>query len=127
MSRYVAEIETSMDAETAAEVCNAYLRREGFKESSYAGQRVWQKGIGLLMAPQFITLEFADGRVHLEAWVCLSLLPGVYLVEMDTNGFIGGLPKQKLRQRIGELKRILAGGGGELAAGTAGSPGARAA
>lgn len=36
----------------------------------------------------------------LEAWIKFAILPGVYVGEMGTKGFVGALPKQLLKERV---------------------------
>ena len=41
-----------------------------------------------------------DGSYVLEAWIKFAILPGVYVGEMGTKGFVGALPKQLLKERV---------------------------
>lgn len=60
-----------------------------------------EKGVGLLTAPQFLKLSVNnDGSYVLEAWIKFAILPGVYVGEMGTKGFVGALPKQLLKERV---------------------------
>lgn len=60
-----------------------------------------KKGVGLLTAPQFLKLSVNnDGSYVLEAWIKFAILPGVYVGEMGTKGFVGALPKQLLKERV---------------------------
>lgn len=65
------------------------------------GNSIGKKGVGLLTAPQFLKLSVNnDGSYVLEAWIKFAILPGVYVGEMGTKGFVGALPKQLLKERV---------------------------
>lgn len=71
------------------------------------GEDVWEKGVGLLLGPQFIKVAPEDGHLHLEAWVKGVLLPGLYVGEMGTEGLMGAFPKRQLKQRVTELENLI--------------------
>lgn len=107
MSRYVNDIKTSKSPEEVCMIAEDYLSGEGFKKVDYQGEEVWKKGTGLALGPQFLKLIPGEGKVHVEAWIKFAILPGVFLGEMDTEGFVGAAPKRKLRKRVMAIENSL--------------------
>jgi hypothetical protein len=108
MSRYVRDIQTSKSPAEVEVAVTSYLHREGFTQERYKGEEVWEKGIGLMLGPQFVKVTPEDGNVHLEAWIKGVLLPGLYVGEMGTEGLMGAIPKRKLKERVAELESLIA-------------------
>ena len=67
MSRYVAEYNVNKSDDLIKFIAEDFLTKEGFQQTVYKGENVWKKGIGAVTAPQFIKLEYGQGKVHLEA------------------------------------------------------------
>ena len=110
MPRYINEFPTTKTPEQIGAITNQYLTAEGFGLKDYdGGIQVWQKGIGLVAAPQFVLVLVGSGTVRVEAWIKLSVLPGVYGDEMNLDGFVGIAVKKPLKKRVEELVRRLAG------------------
>ncbi len=107
MSRYVNDVPTSMSPDEVERTVSGYLGREGFERTRRGSEEVWKKGMGLIMGPQFIRADRVDGKVHIEAWTTVALLPGVYVGEMGTRGVVGFTAKRMLRQRIAQLEGVL--------------------
>lgn len=107
MSRYVNDIQTSRSSDEVLRVTNDYLASEGFEKVDYEGEKVWKKGHGLALGPQFIKVVPDQGKVHIEAWIKMALLPGVYISEMGTGGFVGGVPKRRLKKRVATIVQAL--------------------
>ena len=100
MPRYVTTIETPFSIEENTEFITDFLTAEGFKEATIAGERVYKKGVGLLLAPQFFTFNLNEGSVDLQAWTKFVMLPGLYVGEMGITGALGAIPKKQLRNRV---------------------------
>ncbi len=111
MARYINNVRTSGNMEAISREIADYLTREGFKYKSVKGENVWQKGSGMITAPQFIKVQLGDGIAHIEAWLKQALLPGVYVGEMGLDGFYGAIPKSMLKGRVMQVERILQSGG----------------
>lgn len=107
MSRYVNEIQTDKNSDEVLRVASDYLASEGFQKVDYEGEQVWKKGHGVALGPQFIKVVPDQNKVHIEAWIKMALLPGVYISEMDTSGFIGGAPKRRLKKRVAVIEQVL--------------------
>lgn len=105
MGRYANTITLSRPADDVGERIEAYLRREGFRQVDVE-KNVWQKGMGLMLGPQFIRYEAAGKELRLEAWIKFALLPGIYVGEMGIDGLFAVIPKKKLKGRVQEIERI---------------------
>lgn len=107
MSRYVKEIETTKNAVEVEANVTQYLKNEKFKLVDHRGEKVWKKGLGLMLGPQFVKVEVDSGKVHLEAWIKFALLPGLYLGEMGIEGAMALIPKRKLRARVEQIEKLI--------------------
>ena len=63
MSRYITTIQTPFSIEENTEFITDFLNDEGFKEVTVGGERVYKKGVGLLMVPQFIICSFSLNKL----------------------------------------------------------------
>ena len=107
MSRFIQDVPIQNSENSIQFICEDFLKKEGFEFVAYKGQMVWKKGVGLLMAPQFISLQYGPGILHIEAWIKFAILPGVYCGEMGINGFLAAIPKSQLRNRINTLMSLI--------------------
>lgn len=108
MARYIQRFATPYSAQEVANTFSSYLMSEKFEYVDLNGDKVWKKGHGLMTAPQYIKLTaLNDGTYVLEAWIKFALLPGVYVGEMGTSGFIGAVPKGFLKSRVEMIFRQL--------------------
>ena len=81
-------------------ISNDFFAKEGFRLINYKGEQVWKKGTGLLGAPSFIKLQYAQGIIHIEAWI-------KSFGEHDLEGVYAALPKSQLRGRVEALVQLL--------------------
>ncbi len=107
MARFQTDFQATRPDEHVRQIVTDYLTKEGFSYTTIKGEPVWKKGVGMLAAPQFMKVECAGGRVHIEAWVKYALLPGVYVGEMGLKGFVAIAVKKPLRDRVNVLTAIL--------------------
>jgi len=105
MGRYVNSIPTEETPERLTKDIENYLEDNGFKLID-RDENVWQKGMGLLTGPQFVSFEVKPGKLHLEAWIKFALLPGVYLGEMGIDGVFAFIPKGMLKSRVKEIEKL---------------------
>ena len=105
MARYRNQLPTRLPPELVHQNLANYLTSQGFRVID-ARQNVWQKGMGLMLGPQFIRYESHPGHLVLEAWIKFALLPGVYLGEMGIDGFFAFIPKKMLKGRMVDIERI---------------------
>jgi len=109
MSRYENEIPLGMDRARAEEIIQEFFKGEGFSQAQLEGETVWQKGFGLLTAPQYMKVEIQNGRAKLQAWIKFAILPGVYLGEFGTDGLFLLVPRRLLKAKVQALETRLAG------------------
>ena len=107
MSRYMRDVITAKDTDEVRRLADELLAGQGFRQVNYGSETVWKKGHGLALGPQYSKVEPGEGKVHIEAWVRIAVLPGLYMGEMGTDGFIGAIPKRRLKTRVLEVVRSL--------------------
>lgn len=110
MARFITEVQTNKTDDENLFIAQDFLKKEGFELYERKGEVVWQKGNGLMTAPQFIKLSSQNGVVHLEAWLKYAWLPGVYSGEMGLTGFFGIAMKKMLQGRVDMLLALLCQG-----------------
>ncbi len=103
MSRYNMPFVTPYTPDQVYNFFNSYMQQEGFTYVTKKGESYWKKGSGLMTAPQFIRIIPNNESYILEAWIKFALLPGVYIGEMGTKGFVGAVPKSMLKSRIDKI------------------------
>jgi hypothetical protein len=92
-------------------IVEAWAADKGFSCKSKQGTtRLYQKGIGLLVAPMLLQVTERGGTVTLEAWVysgwlvrLLSLFMMPKEIGVETGGFKGLIPRKIARAAINEL------------------------
>lgn len=107
-SRAVREFRTNQDVWKALD---AWARETGYRLVEGAeGRGVYQKGVGLLVAPMKVEVRTQGDLVHLEAWVhipfitrlmSLFLLPDEITVE--SGGVKAVIPRQMARNAVNRL------------------------
>ncbi len=108
MSRSITMFQSPFAPQAAFDSFAQYMTSEGFALNEKNGEQFWTKGSGFFTAPQFLKLTLNnDGTFVLEAWIKLPLLPGVFVGEMGTKGFIGCVPKQFLQSRVDTTLRAM--------------------
>ncbi|MFQ5572060.1 MAG: hypothetical protein ACE5G0_20480 [Rhodothermales bacterium] len=80
-----------------------------FKKTSASG-KLYQKGVGFLVAPMMCQVDTVNGTVHLQAWIrvnafmrlmVLFLIPAEMGIE--SGGFRLALPRSMARKAVNEL------------------------
>lgn len=107
MARFVTEFSINQPKEFVDFILKDFCAKEGFEYTQFKGENVWKKGIGMMTAPQFIKVDYQNGKVRLEAWMKYAILPGVYCGEMGLTGFWGFAVKQMLKSRVDALIALL--------------------
>ena len=100
MARYQNMMQTPNQADFYATAIGQYMVNEGFTLVDYKGFKVWKKGVGLLVAPQYFSIQYNGNNIFLEAFIRYALLPGVYIGEMGIDGVFGAIPKGLLKDRV---------------------------
>lgn len=107
MARFIKDYETNKSPETLQKIIDEFFQKEGFKKYIDRNEEVWKKGMGILIGPQIMKVVIDGSKVHLEAWTKFAILPGVYAGELGVTGFIGGLPKKLLRDKIELFEKVI--------------------
>lgn len=106
MSRYQRTLPTRRPPEKLHHFIANYLTSQGFRQIN-PHLNIWQKGMGLMLGPQFVRYESHPGQLVLEAWIKFALLPGVYFGEMGIDGMFAFIPKKMLKTRVVEIERMV--------------------
>lgn len=84
---------------------NGYQQQQGD-----ASRRLYQKGVGFLVAPMMLEVRQEDGQVHLEAWVRCNLfvrLMSLFMLPaemgIESGGFRAVLPRNIARSAVNKL------------------------
>lgn len=109
MARYVKQLPMAYHPQDLANWTHQYLLNSGFQYKEKNGEKIYQKGMGLLTAPQFIKVSFYDNMAQVEAWIKFALLPGVYVGEMGLEGVFGGIPKVSLKKTVNYIESAILG------------------
>ena len=107
MSRYTMSFVTPCPPQQVNDCFSSYLISEGFEIKTENGENYWKKGVGLLVAPQCIKLNYQNNVYIIEAWIKFALLPGVYVGEMGLDGFFGCIPKSMLKSKVEHILMML--------------------
>ena len=83
----------------------------GFNPRASAGPgRLYQKGVGFLVAPMMLSVQQANGQVALEVWIRCNLFVRIFSLfilpaEMgiESGGFRGVLPRKIARDAVNRL------------------------
>ncbi len=100
MARWVRDEQLNQPEDFVRFIMEDYLNKNGFKKKMHKGQEVWQEGDGFLVMARFVRYEYAEGKIHLEAWVGKGR-------ENPLKGFVGALPKKMFREGLEELIGLL--------------------
>lgn len=90
------------------EICD-HLTQNGFEQTVYEGERVFQRGTGAMVAPSFLKLTYTPDKVRVEAWLKMAILPGVFVGEMGLTGFAGSAARGKLKKAVAYIDTLLTG------------------
>lgn len=113
--RFITDFTVNRSDSEISGIVADFLSKEGFTSTVYRGEPVWKKGVGLAAAPQFIKVSSENGQVHLEAWLKIPILPGVYCGEMGLTGFYAIAIKKMLKSRVDLLLSVLQQGAAPIA------------
>ncbi len=114
MARYISEFSFVGDQQQMMNQISEYLYSEGYEfRRNFEGEDLFKKGKGIVSAPTFVKVTFFNGSMRIEAWVKYALLPGVYVDEMDLEGFVGCAVKKPLKHRVEHIEGMIMNFGGQ--------------
>lgn len=111
-TRAIREFRTNQDV---WKTLDSWARETGYRlVEGAAGRGVYQKGVGLLVAPMKLEVRTAGDLVHLEAWVhvpFISRLMSLFIlpdeITVESGGVKAILPRQMARGAVNQLLAML--------------------
>jgi hypothetical protein len=87
----------------------------GFNPRASAGPgKLYQKGVGFLVAPMMLSVQQANGQVALEAWIRCNLFVRIFSffilpteMGIESGGFRGVVPRKIARGAVNRLMHDL--------------------
>ena len=107
MARYIKNYQIDKTPQEVHSILSQFLQAEGYEYIQYDGENVFKKGRGWLTSPTFFKFSYSNNMVHMETWMKYALLPGVYVGELGTTGFVGAAVKGVWKNRIAYIDRVL--------------------
>lgn len=107
MARYIKNYQIDKTPQEVHSILSQFLQAEGYEYIQYDGENVFKKGKGWLTSPTFFKFSYSNNMVHMETWMKYALLPGVYVGELGTSGFVGAAVKGVWKNRIAYIDRVL--------------------
>jgi hypothetical protein len=107
MSRYIRNEILNQPEDFVNFMMQDFLSKHGFEYVQFKGQMVYRAGGGFVELPKFFTWNYQNGVMHIEAWIRVLWLPGVYGKENDMTGFYGGMVKDIYKKDVEQLIALL--------------------
>lgn len=107
MARYQKSIPATLEPDQLFAIAQNFLQSKGYVYQTYHGDNVFRKGEGFLTAPRFIKVSFAPGCVVVEAWIKMTILPGLFIGEFDIHGFYGAATNGPIKEVVKQLEMTL--------------------
>lgn len=102
MARYTQDVVLNKPDDFVSFMMNDYLQKESFSLSDWKGTPAYRRGDGFIEGFRFLTWNYTNGVLHLEAW-----LKGPFGGEQNLSGFWGWAVKAAYRSSIDELIKLL--------------------
>lgn len=102
MSRYTYDLKLDKPADFVEFMMNDYLDKNGFSVSEWKKQQVYRAGDAMLEGYKYMTWNYRNGVLHVEAW-----LMGTFGREMGLKGFVGCLQKKPFKKSLENLYTLL--------------------
>jgi hypothetical protein len=92
-------------------IVEGWARQNGYRQKEAAGpERVYQKGVGFLVAPMMLKVRYEKQEANIEAWVRANILVRLMSLftlpkEMgiESGGFRAVMPRNIARKAVSEL------------------------
>jgi hypothetical protein len=101
--RTITTITLNTDSEHAQNNIGEYLISKGYVFTTLKGQQVWRKGFGWLLSPMFFNFHTEGNKLHIETWMKMAILPGVFVGESGLKsgfGFVVKIPARNVLKEI---------------------------
>jgi len=97
------------------QILDGWTQQNGYKLiASDQVSRLYQRGQGLLVAPQRLQVNYTGSGYHLEAWVWVPMFNRIFTLmlmpeelKLDSGGFTGSIPRKKAREQVNLLLQSL--------------------
>lgn len=97
------------------QILDGWAQQTGYKLIAYDEvSRLYQRGEGLLVAPQRLQANYTGSGYHLEAYVWVPLISRIFALmlmpeelKIDSGGFAGSIPRKKAREQVNLLLQAL--------------------
>lgn len=102
MARYIQDVTLNQPDDFVHFMMNDYLQKNSFSNSTKKGPSVYRRGDGFFEGFRYMTYSYANGVLHLEAWMA-----GPFGGEQGLTGFWGWAVKSSYRKDIERLISLL--------------------
>lgn len=100
MSRTIVEVSMkTSNIDEVLHIIKSKLEPKGYKQKIVDGEDVWTKGDGVITIMQCVGVVFTGKSVLIQGWM-KDAITG----ESNLEGFVGMLPKKKLKSLINEIR-----------------------
>ena len=87
------------DINTILHIIDSLMKANKYSKKILKDEEVWLKGDGIIMKRQCFSASFTTDKLILQGWMGDAITG-----ESDLNGFVGGLPKRKMKALMDEIK-----------------------
>lgn len=102
MARYVQDVVLNKPNDFVFFMMNDWLQKNSFKTSTWKGESVYRRGDGFFEGYRYIKYSYANGVIHLEAW-----LKGPFGGEQGLTGVWGWAVKIGYKDSLEKLVSLL--------------------
>ncbi len=102
MARYTQDVVLNKPDDFVAFMMNDFLQKHSFTQKTWKGQPAYRRGDGFFEGYRFMTWNYNNGVLHLEAW-----LKGPFGGEQALTGFWGWAVKAGYKSDIDKLIELL--------------------
>lgn len=102
MARFIQDVKLNKPEDFVSFIMDDYLRKNGFKMSSWKGEAAFRAGDGFMEGYKFLKWSYANGVFHLEAW-----MKGSFGGEWNLDGFVGIAMKKPYKSSLMQLLDVL--------------------
>lgn len=102
MARFTQDIVLNKPDDFVYFIMNDYLQKNEFTMSNWKGEPAYQAGNAMVDGLRFLKWSYANGVLHLEAW-----LKGSMGGEWNLDGFVGCLMKKPYKESLMQLITVL--------------------
>lgn len=91
------------DVDAVQNIFSRIVASNGYKEKIIKGEQCWSKGDGVVLKQQNFGIIFSKTEITLQGW-----LGDAITGESNLDGFVGMLPKKKMKKILEEARLAIA-------------------